>query len=89
VPIRRRRPLLRAAAVGGGAYYMGKRRAETQSQEGVPSQEGAVPAPPGPPTTSEGMNAEAVQRLQELAELHAQGVLTDEEFASQKARLLG
>jgi uncharacterized protein YnzC (UPF0291/DUF896 family) len=29
-----------------------------------------------------------VQRLQELAELHKQGVLTDEEFAAQKARIL-
>jgi uncharacterized protein YnzC (UPF0291/DUF896 family) len=34
------------------------------------------------------MSADAVQRLQELAELHKQGVLTDEEFASQKARIL-
>jgi hypothetical protein len=67
---------------------MGKRRAETQAQEGAPSQEGAAPAAAEPPASG-GMSAEAVQRLQELAELHKQGVLTDEEFASQKARLLG
>jgi uncharacterized protein YnzC (UPF0291/DUF896 family) len=34
------------------------------------------------------MSADAVKRLQELAELHKQGVLTDEEFAAQKARIL-
>jgi hypothetical protein len=90
VPIRRRRPLLRAAAVGGGAYYMGKRRAEGQAQAqhadapAAPAQAAPTAAPAGG-----GMSSDAVQRLQELAELHKQGVLTDEEFAEQKARILG
>ena len=30
-----------------------------------------------------------VAQLKELAELHKEGVLTDEEFAAQKAKLLG
>ena len=30
-----------------------------------------------------------MQRLQELGRLHDQGVLTDEEFAAQKTRILG
>lgn len=90
MPIRRRRPLLRAAAVGGGAYYMGKRRAEGQGPAAGSPEEGNAPAPPAPapPPATGGMSADAVQRLQELAELHNQGVLTDEEFAAQKARLL-
>lgn len=91
MPIRRRRPLLRAAAVGGGAYYMGKRSAESRAQEPYPPGEGAsppAPQPAAPPSPTGGMSAEAMQRLQELAELHKQGVLTDEEFAAQKARLL-
>jgi hypothetical protein len=29
----RRRPLLRAAAIGGGAYYEGKRRIDAQERE--------------------------------------------------------
>jgi Short C-terminal domain len=86
VPIRRRRPLLRAAAVGGGAYYMGKRRAQGQ---GPPAGPPADEAPASGSPASSGMSAEAVQRLQEIAELHKQGVLTDEEFAAQKARILG
>ena len=40
----------------------------------------AAPAPPAEDKTAE---------LQNLAELHKQGVLTDEEFAAAKAKLLG
>jgi hypothetical protein len=32
---------------------------------------------------------DATAKLQELAQLHAQGVLTDEEFAAAKAKILG
>ena len=87
----RRRPLLRAAAVGGGAYYMGKRHAEGQAAEAdqdqrldaVESQQAAAaPAPSG------GISAEAVQKLEDLGQLHEQGILTDDEFAQQKQRLL-
>jgi hypothetical protein len=65
---------------------MGKRRAEGQEQAANPSpaQGAAQPAP----VAGAGMSADAVQRLQELAELHKQGVLTDEEFAAQKALIL-
>ncbi len=67
---------------------MGKRRAESQGPPAnAPADEGL--AQQTPPPAEAGMSAEAVQRLQELAELHKQGVLTDEEFAAQKARLLG
>jgi hypothetical protein len=90
MPLRRRRPLLRAAAVGGGAYYMGKRRAEAQEQTEPPGR-GYEPPPTQQPTGAAPagtLNADAMQRLKELADLHAQGVLTDEEFAAQKARIL-
>jgi hypothetical protein len=42
----------------------------------------APPPPPAPP-------ADPVAQLKDLAELKAQGVLTEEEFAAQKARILG
>ena len=90
MPLRRRRPLLRAAAVGGGAYHMGKRRAEAQEQT-EPAGQGYGPPPPQQPTGSAPagtLDADAMQRLKELADLHQQGVLTDEEFAAQKARIL-
>jgi hypothetical protein len=43
----------------------------------------AEPAPPA------GLSAEAMGQLKQLAELHTAGILTDEEFATQKARILG
>jgi hypothetical protein len=34
------------------------------------------------------MSPDAIAQLKDLADLHTQGVLTDEEFADQKAKLL-
>lgn len=36
-----------------------------------------------------GLSSEAMAQLQQLAELRTSGILTDEEFATQKARILG
>jgi hypothetical protein len=84
--VRRRRPLLRAAAVGGAAY-MGKRAGERRqpSGEGQPQD---YPPPTQPPAQSGGMSAESVARLKEMSELHDQGILTDQEFEQQKRALL-
>jgi hypothetical protein len=99
MPLLRRRPLLRAAAVGGGAYYMGKRQAEAQEREAYQdaridelgqAQAPAAPAPTAaaPAAAGGGLSPDAIDRLKELGALHEQGVLTDEEFAQQKSRLL-
>ena len=40
----------------------------------------SAPAPAAP---------DPIAQLKELGELHASGVLTDEEFAAQKAKILG
>lgn len=81
--IRRRRPLLRAAAVGGAGYMAGKRAADNRA----PMEE----APPPPPSRSPGagMSPEATEQLKAIAELHERGVLTDAEFEQQKQALLG
>jgi hypothetical protein len=52
---------------------------------------GAAPAAPAAaePAAPAGLSTEAMAQLQKLAELHASGVLTAEEFATQKARILG
>jgi hypothetical protein len=50
--------------------------AETFVGMGAP----AAPAPQG---------QDVAEQIKQLADLHAQGILTDEEFASQKAKLLG
>jgi hypothetical protein len=46
----------------------------------------AATAPAPAPAEAE---ADPIEQLQKLAELHSQGALTDEEFAAQKAKLLG
>ena len=45
-------------------------------------QQAAAPPPPAPPA------ADPIQKLKDLADLKAQGVLTEEEFAAQKAKIL-
>jgi hypothetical protein len=62
---------------GRTAYY-----AEPQQEE---EQYEPAPAAPGPAAPA----ADPVQQLTQLAELKEKGVLTDEEFAAQKAKILG
>ena len=95
MPILRRRPVLRAAAIGGGAYYAGKKRQqslerqqEEQAQTSQPEAQQSAPNTGQPPEPG-GLSDAAMQRLEQLGKLHEQGVLTDEEFAQQKAALLG
>jgi hypothetical protein len=40
------------------------------------------------PTTAAAPGSDLTAQLQQLADLHAQGVLSDEEFANAKAKLL-
>jgi hypothetical protein len=100
MPLMRRRPLLRAAAVGGGAYVAGKKRQQSREREaGQEARLGdleaqqqyaaAAPAQPAPAVAAGGMSPDAIERLKELGQLRDQGILTEEEFAVQKARLLG
>jgi Short C-terminal domain len=90
MPVMRRRPLLRAAAVGTVAYQGSKRGAmagQNQAAEAAPpppSYPAAPPAPPAPAPVDP-----TVEKISQLAELHASGALTDEEFAAAKAQALG
>lgn len=94
MPLLRRRPLLRAAAVGGGAYMAGKHRANAQAEQqqeayAAGQQSAMAPPAPAPAAAPTGMTDADMSRLAELGKLHDQGILTDEEFAQQKARILG
>ena len=90
----RRRPLARAAVVGGTAYYAGKKGAERSQREAdqnaqieeVQAQQQYAAAPP--PQAGGGMSQDAMEQLQKLAELHEQGILTDAEFEVQKQKIL-
>ncbi|HEU5419815.1 MAG TPA: SHOCT domain-containing protein [Streptosporangiaceae bacterium] len=97
----RRRPLLRAAAVGGAAYMAGKSRAQHQAEAGqapaAPAQaapagqpgSGSAPGAPGGGGPAGGPGQAVTDQLSRLASLHQQGALTDTEFAAAKAKLLG
>ena len=55
----------------------------------APQAEAYAPPPPAPaPGAAAGAGSETVARLQELANLHASGVLTDAEFAAAKQKVL-
>lgn len=98
---RRRRPLLRAAVVGGGAYAAGRhmgRQAEqrdyaeadqNQRIDQVEQQQYAAPPPQQAPPAAAAPAPSMYDQLQQLSTLHDQGALTDEEFAAAKAKLLG
>jgi hypothetical protein len=49
----------------------------------------AAPPPEAAPQQSAGVSSDDVARLQELGKLREQGILTDEEFAQQKALIIG
>jgi outer membrane murein-binding lipoprotein Lpp len=108
--MRRRRPLLRAAAVGGGAYMAGKHNAnrqaeaaqyqqdqdarisnlEAQQYQQQPQYQQAPPAPEPPPAPAPAAApSPMIDQLNQLATLHQQGILSDDEFAAAKAKLLG
>jgi Short C-terminal domain len=99
MPLLRRRPLLRAAAVGGGAMAYGRHRANVENERQQDAyaqgqQDAMASAPPPaaaapPAASSAGISTDTLSRLQELGKLHDQGILTDEEFTQQKSVLLG
>jgi Short C-terminal domain len=102
----RRRPLMRAAVVGGGAYMAGKHVANRQAeeaqyqadqddrisnleqqqqpqyQEPPPQSQAPPPQAPAAPQSSA-----MIDQLNQLADLHQRGVLSDDEFTAAKAKL--
>jgi hypothetical protein len=91
MPMMRRRPLLRAAAVGTVAYQGSKRGAmagQNQAAEAAAPPPPAYPAAP-PPAAAPAPADPTVEKINQLAQLHASGALTDEEFAAAKAQALG
>ena len=99
MPLMRRRPLMRAAMVGGAGYAVGK-RAQRKSEQGAEqdaqtagTQQQAPPAqqaPPEPATTAPAAMSEAerIDALTKLKGLLDSGVLTQEQFEAEKSKLL-
>ena len=99
--MRRRRPVLRAATMAGGAalaYHAGKGSQANagQEQEGVqdPGIQQAAPAPAAPASAAPasaagGLSQDSLAKLKELGQLRDQGILNDQEFEAQKQKVLG
>jgi Short C-terminal domain len=75
-----------ATAVSGGvARRQEARYADQAAAQAPPPPEATAPAPP----PSAGPTPDDIEQLKQLAALRDQGVLTEEEFAAQKAKILG
>ncbi len=66
----------------------GYQQAPQGYQQTAPTYQQAQPVAPAAPAAPAAPPVDFVSQLKELAELKNQGILTEEEFATQKARLL-
>ena len=73
-----------ASAVSGRVQRRQHERWAAEEAQQQADQYAAAPAPAAAPQP-----ADDVDQLQRIADLHAQGILTDEEFAAKKAQILG
>ncbi len=85
------RGVARTAVIAGTATAVsnrvsrrqGRRWASQEQEQYAPPPQYAEPAPAAP------AEPDRIAELRQLGDLHAQGVLTDEEFAAEKAKILG
>jgi hypothetical protein len=92
-----------SGAVSGKQQAAAQQQAEAQQYEAeqqqaamqqaaadaVAAQQAAAPTPAPTAAASDAGSSDVIAQLQQLADLKAQGVLSDEEFANAKAKLLG
>ena len=86
----------RTAVVAGTATAVSNRVSRRQANRwseqneaaAYEQQQAAAQAAPPPAPASSGTE-DMMTELKQLGELHASGILTDEEFAAQKAKILG
>jgi hypothetical protein len=74
----------KTAVVVGTANAMTKPRGPAAA---APQPAAAMAAPPSPAPAG-GLGDEGIARLKQIAELHQAGILSEAEFAEQKARIL-
>jgi len=101
---RRRRPLLRAAVVGGGAYVAGKKVAQHSAEQSaaesgqdarisdLEQQQGGTQPDGGPQAGAQQAGQPDMpisEQLKQLTTLHENGSLDDAEFSAAKRKLLG
>jgi len=82
-----------AVVVGGAAHYGAKKAgqqaaASEQAQQAAYDQGVAAASQQAPPAPAPAQD-DPMAEVEKLAQMHAAGILTDEEFAAAKAKALG
>jgi hypothetical protein len=84
------RGMARTAVVAGTATAVSNRVSRRQAQRWGYVDQGAAYDEPAPaPAPAAAPVADPIDQLKQLAALKDQGILTEEEFAAQKAKILG
>ena len=79
-----------ATAVSGGVARRQQAKAQQAADaQAYQEQQYAEPAPAPAPAPAAAPEQDTISQLKELAALKDQGILTEEEFAAQKAKILG
>jgi len=86
-----------ASAVAGGVNRHQSKKYDAKQQDAAAEQQAAyeqglvdaqASAPPPPAAAPAAGESDVIAQLQQLGQLHEQGVLTDAEFEAQKAKIL-
>ncbi len=78
-----------ATAVSGRVRRRQESRWAGQEEQQYAQQQAQQAPPPAAPAAAPGGEESMIDQLKQLGELKDQGILTEEEFAAQKAKLLG
>lgn len=99
-----RRDVVEAAAVGGVVHETRKEHAEEaelaamqaqqaqqpqQAAQAEPAAAGSTASAAAPPPATSALTDEQVNELERLAKLKQEGILSDDEFAAEKRKILG
>jgi len=84
------RGVARTAVIAGTATSVSNRVSRRQGERWSAQEAAQAPQPEAapPPAPQAGGEDSTIDQLKQLGELKAQGILTEEEFAAQKAKLL-
>jgi hypothetical protein len=85
------RGVARTAVIAGTATHVSNNVSRRQGEKWARKEEEqyAQQQAAAPPPQAAAPEADPIERLRQLGELHEQGILTDAEFEAQKAKVLG